>query len=79
MYFALDALGATENDLETAFNTRWQDEPITPFIDHIDINEFRCGACAHTLTKQNRFGDNVLFVEKFSYCPACGRKVDWSE
>ena len=79
MIFCLDALDATEDDLETAFNTRWQDEPITPFIDHIDINEFRCGACAHTLTTQNRFGDTVLFVEKFSYCPACGRKVDWSE
>ena len=75
MYFALDALDATEDALETVFNTRCQDRPVKPIID----DECRCGNCAHKLTQQQKFGDNVIFVEKFDYCPACGRKVDWSE
>ena len=75
MYFALDDIYATENDLETAFNTRCQDRPVKPIID----DECRCGNCAHKLTQEQKFGDNVIFVEKFDYCPACGRKVDWSE
>lgn len=75
MIFCLDALNATEDDLETAFNTRCQDRPVKPIID----DECRCGNCAHKLTQEQKFGDNVIFVEKFDYCPACGRKVDWSE
>lgn len=76
MYFALDALNATEDDLEKAFNTRTQGEPIKPYVD---VADWRCGNCAHKLTQQKMFGENVIFEESFDYCPSCGKKVAWDE
>ena len=76
MYFCLDALDATEDDLEKAFNTRHQLNPVKPYVD---IDEWRCGNCGHKITQQKMYGENVLFEEYFDYCPACGSKVAWNE
>lgn len=75
MYFALDAYNATEDDLETAFNHRQQNDPMKPVVD---VDDWVCGECGHKLTEQKMLGDNVLFEENYDYCPMCGKKVDWN-
>lgn len=49
-------------------------EPVKPIVD---VDTWACGACGYRLEKQELFGDNVLVSERFDFCPACGKKVDW--
>ena len=35
-----------------------------------------CGECGHDVILQRMIGD-MLFDERVSYCPACGRSVKW--
>ena len=54
---------------------KWQ-EPVKP---KVNVDTWCCGVCGNRLEKQELLGDNVLFHETYNYCPACGKKVDWSE
>lgn len=49
-------------------------EPVEP---KLDVDEWKCGNCGHTLEHQELLGDNVLFHEQYNYCPECGRAVKW--
>ena len=53
-----------------------KEEPVKPIFDELDVSG-ACGNCGHTLTHQKMIGENVLFEERYDYCPACGRKVLW--
>ena len=50
-------------------------EPMKPVLD---IDEWKCGNCGHTLEHQQLLGDNVLFHEQYNYCPECGKAVKWN-
>lgn len=49
-------------------------EPVKPIVD---VDTWACGKCGYRLEKQELIGDNVLVSERYDYCPACGKKVDW--
>lgn len=49
-------------------------EPVKPIVD---VDTWACGACGYRLEKQELIGDNVLVSERFDFCPACWKKVDW--
>jgi len=49
-------------------------EAVKPYID---IDEAKCPICKVKLTRQELFGDDVLFEDFFDYCPHCGRSVKW--
>lgn len=49
-------------------------EPAEPVLD---VDTWKCGNCGHTLEHQQLLGDNVLFHEKYNYCPECGKAVKW--
>lgn len=49
-------------------------EPVKPMVD---VDTWACGECGYRLEKQELIGDNVLVSERFDFCPACGKKVDW--
>ena len=51
-------------------------EPVKPIFDELSVTG-ACGNCGHELTYQKMIGENVLFEERYDYCPACGRKVLW--
>lgn len=51
-----------------------EQDPIKPIVD---VDTWACGKCGYRLEKQELIGDNVIAAEKFDYCPACGKKVDW--
>ena len=51
-----------------------EQDPIKPIVD---VDTWACGKCGYRLEKQELIGDNVIVAEKFDYCPACGKKVDW--
>ena len=51
-----------------------EQDPIKPIVD---IDTWACGKCGYRLEKQELIGDNVLVSERFDFCPACGKKVDW--
>lgn len=51
-----------------------EQDPIKPIVD---IDTWACGKCGYILEKQELIGDNVLVSERFDFCPACGKKVDW--
>lgn len=53
-----------------------EQKPVKP---DVNVDTWVCGNCAGVLERQQLLGDNVLLHEQFSYCPYCGRKVDWSE
>ena len=53
-----------------------EEKPIKPIFDELDVSG-ACGNCGHELTYQKMIGDNVLFEERYDYCPACGRRVLW--
>ena len=48
--------------------------PVKPIVD---VDTWACGKCGYILEKQELISDNVIVAEKFDYCPACGKKVDW--
>lgn len=47
------------------------------FKPHLDVDEWKCGNCGHSLEHQEMLGDNMLFHEQYNYCPNCGRAVKW--
>lgn len=49
-------------------------EPVEP---NVIIDTWVCGNCGTRLERQSMVGDNILFTERFDYCPSCGRKVLW--
>jgi len=51
-----------------------EQDPIKPIVD---IDTWACGKCGYRLEKQELIGNNVLVSERFDFCPACGKKVDW--
>ena len=51
-----------------------EQDPIKPIVD---IDTWACGKCGYRLEKQELIGYNVLVSERYDYCPACGKKVDW--
>ena len=51
-------------------------EPVKPIFDELSVTG-ACGNCGHELTYQKMIGENVLFEERYDYCPRCGRKVLW--
>ena len=51
-----------------------EQEPVKPIVD---IDTLACGKCGYRLEKQELIGDNVIVSERYDYCPACGKKVDW--
>ena len=51
-------------------------ELVKPIFDGLSVTG-ACGNCGHELTYQKKIGENVLFEERYDYCPACGRKVLW--
>lgn len=42
---------------------------------NVIIDTLVCGNCGTRLERQSMVGDNILFTERFDYCPSCGRKV----
>ncbi len=46
---------------------------------NVDIDTYVCSKCGHRLEHQEMLGDNVLFDERYNYCPACGTRVNWDE
>lgn len=50
-------------------------EPVKP---EILIDTWVCGNCKAKLERQTLIGPDVLLHEQFSFCPDCGRKVDWN-
>ncbi len=49
-------------------------EPIEPIVD---VDEWKCRNCGHSLEHQQLLGDNVLFHEQYRFCPECGQAVKW--
>lgn len=39
-------------------------------------NEWKCGKCGHPLECQ-RLLNNILHLDRYNYCPNCGRAVKW--
>ena len=48
-----------------------------PVEPKVIIDTWVCGNCGTRLERQSMVGDNILFTERFEYCPSCGRKVLW--
>lgn len=51
-----------------------EQEPVEPSVD---VDTYVCPNCGHRLEHQGMFGDNVIFDERYNFCPACGREVKW--
>lgn len=51
-------------------------EPVKPIVD---VDTWIFGECGHRLEHQEMVGENVLYSERYEYCPACGRRVLWDE
>lgn len=49
-------------------------EPVEPLID---VDTYVCPNCGHRLEHQSMLGDNVIFDERYNFCPACGKAVKW--
>ena len=43
----------------------------------VDVDEYKCSNCGHTLEKQVLLSPNILLHEFYEICPGCGRKVKW--
>ena len=43
----------------------------------VDVDEYKCSNCGHTLEKQVLLSPNILLHEFYKICPGCGRKVKW--
>lgn len=46
---------------------------------NVDIDTYVCSKCGNRLEHQEMLGDNVLFNERYNYCPACGTMANWDE
>jgi predicted RNA-binding Zn-ribbon protein involved in translation (DUF1610 family) len=51
-------------------------EPVKPSVD---VDTYVCPNCGHRLEVQGKLGDNVIFDERYNFCPACGKAVKWDE
>ena len=64
---AKDHLDECENLLK-----KW--EPIAPKLDK---DTFVCANCGHELEHQKLVGENIVYNERYNYCPECGKKMMW--
>lgn len=53
-----------------------EQEPVKPSVD---VDTYVCPNCGHRLEHQGMLGDNVIFEERYNFCPACGKAVKWDE
>lgn len=51
-----------------------EQEPVEPSVD---VDTYVCPNCGHRLEHQGMLGDNVIFDERYNFCPACGKAVKW--
>lgn len=81
MYFALDSVHATENDLVSAFNKRVAQNRMTgkwveePYKDGDVCRRIRCSECGLSFI----VGFNVPYrdwIEKRNYCQQCGAEME---
>ena len=52
-----------------------EQEPVEPSID---VDTYVCPNCGHRLEHQGMLGDNMIFDERYNFCPACGKAVKWN-
>lgn len=53
-----------------------EQEPVKPVETW---NTYLCGNCNRNVYHEERQGCLVLYEERYTYCPNCGRKVLWNE
>lgn len=64
-----------EQLLTDALKLLKEQEPVEPSID---VDTYVCPNCGHRLEHQGMLGDNVIFDERYNFCPACGKAVKWN-
>lgn len=62
--------------LDMAMDALKEQEPVEPSVD---VDTYVCPNCGHRLEHQGMLGDNVIFDERYNFCPACGKSVKWDE
>lgn len=53
-----------------------EQEPVKPVKTW---NTYLCGNCNRSVYHEERQGCLVLYEERYTYCPNCGRKVKWDD
>ena len=64
------------NAVRDALELLKEQEPVEPSVD---VDTYVCPNCGHRLEHQGKLGDNVIFDERYNFCPACGKAVKWDE
>ena len=62
--------------LQTTVGLLKEQEPVKPVEEW---NTYLCGNCNRNVYHEERQGCLVLYEERYTYCPNCGRKVKWDE
>ena len=68
--------GCVDHLIDDALELLKEQEPVEPSID---VDTYVCPNCGHRLEHQGMLGDNVIFDERYNFCPACGKKMKWDE
>ena len=62
--------------LKDAMELLKEQEAVKPSVD---VDTYVCPNCGHRLEVQGKLGDNVIFDERYNFCPACGKAVKWDD
>ncbi len=49
-----------------------------PVKQSVNIDTWVCPDCGRKLEMQEMLGANVLFEDRYNFCPTCGRAVEWN-
>lgn len=60
--------------IDDALELLKEQEPVKPVEAW---NTYLCGNCNRNVYHEGRQGCLVLYEERYTYCPNCGRKVKW--
>lgn len=63
-----------KNIAKDALELLKEQEPVEPSVD---VDTYVCPNCGHRLEHQGKLGDNVIFDERYNFCPECGKAVKW--
>lgn len=75
-YRESDAQFCLKELLKDAIELLKEQEAVKPSVD---VDTYVCPNCGHRLEVQGKLGDNVIFDERYNFCPACGKAVKWDD
>lgn len=73
-YAPMKVNGRCQMYFDGAIHLLKEQEAVKPSVD---VDTYVCPNCGHRLEVQGKLGDNVIFDERYNFCPACGKAVKW--